>query len=225
VGRPGAAGRLGAACRWGAAAGLVLLLVPAAGAAEIGGIPCFTGRIIDLEPGPNLLDLNGDGTPDVIFKSWNENHNAHSFNSYLVSLRLDDPSGRGERWETVRLDDGQAVAGGALVMDAPFDEEAVLREIAFAWDGPPGAPPLLVLYTATRQPGDSLQDAGPVDFVRYELVRNADGDPGRSRWYFAPTGRRQSQERYSHAGTALAAELGVPTGQGPALGCLPGRTP
>jgi hypothetical protein len=56
-------------------------------AALLGPLPVFAVPLA-LHYGANNVDINGDGVPDLIMKTRWENYNAHSFDHYMIGIRL-----------------------------------------------------------------------------------------------------------------------------------------
>lgn len=59
-----------------------------------------------LNYGPNVVDINADDAPDLIIRTRWENFNAHSFDRYLVMVRLNGPDYPHALYEVAKDDQG-----------------------------------------------------------------------------------------------------------------------
>src|SRR5690242_6203669 len=61
--------------------------------------PSFAGKqVVTLKNGANAVDIDGDGTPDLVFMGWSENYNAHSSYSVSFYLRVQGQQDTLSRW-------------------------------------------------------------------------------------------------------------------------------
>jgi hypothetical protein len=150
-----------------------------------------------LETGPNRIDLDADGTPDLVVKARRENFNAHGSTHYAFYRHA--PTGA---WEIVAIEPSP---DAALELDVATTEGAdcVLKDVRVqgARDG------RIVLIVAAREFGDSYADTRPVTMSWYELQRNADERPGRTPLYFARTREKVTAKPYCDVGEAFEREM------------------
>ncbi len=159
--------------------------------------------VIPLASGPNSIDLNADGKPDVVFQAFLDNGTPHSY--HVITFYLADPRGAGE-WHLVPLYDSTLYresyqgAGGA---DCTIADLLVVRPKV-----DPRAPVELVL--ATREPRTSFVDSTPVTFVVYRFMTDsAPRDTGWPRYSFRAVRTIQSRGRYCDVFDAFEHELGL----------------
>jgi hypothetical protein len=175
------------AMRWVRALSMAAVLVTEARGADI----------IDLKPGPNELDLDADGTPDLVVRARRENFNAHGSTHYRFYRHA--PSGE---WEIVAIEPSPRAP---LELDVATTEGAdcVVKDVRLqrAKDG------RVVLIVAVREFGDSYADTRPVTASWYELRRNAEELPGWTPVYFARTREKRTAEPYCDVGEAFRREI------------------
>jgi len=159
--------------------------------------------VIPLAAGPNSIDLNGDGKPDVVFQAFFDNGTVHSYQ--VITFYLTDPRGSGQ-WHLVPLYDSTLyresyqTAGGA---DCVLADLLVIRLKAN-----PRAPVELVL--ASREPRTSFADSTPVTFVVYRFM--TDSAPPETGWppyTFRAVRTIQSRRPYCDVFDAFEHELGL----------------
>lgn len=162
-----------------------------------GGGSSRLGEPVELKLGPNAVDLDGDGTQDLIVKARRENFNAHSSTHYAFYRNA--PSGA---WEIVPI---ELSPTDALQLDVSTTEGAdcILRDVRLhrAKDG------RIELVVATREFGESYADSKPVTLAWFSLVRNDEELPGRPPVYFAKVGERTTVKPYCDVEKAFAKEL------------------
>ena len=171
----------------------------------------FAGfEAVPLTSGANRIDLDGDGTPDVVFKAWRDNANAHGFE--VITFYLADPDSAGH-WLVVPLfdstggreQDAYRTFGGA---DCDLEDLLVVRSRTDA-----RAPAQLV--SGTREFGESFADSMPVSFVVYQFVADRSQIPGRPPYYFRAVRTIRGRGRYCDIHDAFEKELGLGHYAGP----------
>ncbi|MGN6729958.1 MAG: carbapenem self-resistance protein CarG family protein [Rhodanobacteraceae bacterium] len=160
-------------------------------------------QVMHLKGGPNHLDFDGDGVPDLVFVARRENFNAHGVT--LTTFYAETATGDGSRiWSVAPLfekngreHDSFGTSEGA---DCILGDMVLLRPS-------PEAP--VVLVTAERPLGNSFVDSQPVKFGIYQLRRNTDGLVGWPTLYFQEVRSFQSAKPYCDVDTAMTRELGI----------------
>jgi hypothetical protein len=170
---------------------LSLLLLAAGGAKSPSGAP------IVPKPGPNVVDLDGDGTPDLIVKARRENFDAHSSTHYAFYRKASAGA-----WEIVPI---EVSPTEPLQIDFSTSEGAdcILRDVRLhrAKDG------RIELVVATREFGESYADTKPVTFAWFALAHNDEEVPGRPPFYFAKKDERVTATPYCDVEMAFEKEL------------------
>ena len=185
---------------------VVALSVTATYAADSNSIASLAKmHVVHLKNGPNHLDFDGDGSPDLVFVARRENFNAHGFTltTFYTNAKLNDDDGS-RMWSVAPLfdkdgreNDNFATFEGA---DCTLRDMVILRASSKA---------PVILVTAERPLGRSFVDDLPVTFTVYRLRRNEDGVFGRPITYFEEVSRTQSTKAYCDVDAAMTRELGI----------------
>lgn len=188
-----------------------LLMIAAAGVATAyaGNSPPIASlakmQVMHLENGPNHLDFDGDGVPDLIFVARRENFNAHGFTltTFYTDAKLDEDNDS-RTWSVVPLFEKYGKENDSF---STFEgADCILRDMVIlrASSKLP-----VTLVTAERPLGRSFVDVQPVTFTVYRLRRNEDGVFGWPAIYFEESRRIQSAKPYCDVDTAMTRELGI----------------
>ncbi|MGN6313637.1 MAG: carbapenem self-resistance protein CarG family protein [Rhodanobacteraceae bacterium] len=162
-------------------------------------------RVLHLKNGPNHLDFDGDGVPDLIFVARRENFNAHGFTltTFYTDAKLDEDNDS-RMWSVVPLFEKNGKENDSF---STFEgADCILRDMVIlrASSKLP-----VTLVTAERPLGRSFVDVQPVTFTVYRLQRNEDGVFGWPAIYFEESRRIQSAKPYCDVDTAMTRELGI----------------
>src|SRR5262249_34217966 len=187
------------------------LLLGSGNDAHVGSAPgaqAFSGwSSIRLANGPNELDIDGDGRPDLVFVAWRDNGNAHGYG--LVTFYRRGPS-QDTTWELVPFFDTKPA--GEDSFHTVEGADCQLRGIAVARRSPSAREPITVIVRR-RDFGPSLEDSAAVGFVVYSVAKNPDSTPGWPPVYFKAERTITSKSKYCDVNEAFAAELGIRTGR------------
>jgi Carbapenem resistance protein CarG-like len=170
-----------------------------------------TWTTVPLRDGPNNIDIDGDGRPDVVFLALRDNFNAHSYHVVTFYRRgsTDNPA-----WQVVPFEDGLGVKsqldGDAFRTHNGADCQ--LRGIALLRQPASTREPITVVV-GERDFGQSYADTARVTFVVYRIVRNDAGTPGWPAVYFQPDRTIEAKSKYCDVNDAFATELGIRTRQ------------
>ena len=126
---------------------------------------------VRLRSGPNAVDLDGDGRPDLVVKARRDNFNAHGFTHYAFYRHA--PSGEWEVIPILRSPDASLQVGIATVEGA----DCILQDVRLLHAKRGGG----VLVVAKREVGQSYRrrDARHRHVVRAQAQRGR--DPGLAR--------------------------------------------
>ena len=163
-------------------------------------------QVVHLGDGPNSVDLNGDGRPDVVWLAWRDNGNAHGFDVFTLVLRNPTHYYSDRAWLVVPVYDStgrkeQDSFGTSMGADCVLMDWRLLRSKNDA-----NAPAVLV--SAEREFGETYTDVRPVTFTIYRLVydSNAVGGPP---FRFQASRAIRSRGKYCDVNEAFAKELGL----------------
>src|SRR5262249_1050980 len=185
------------------------LLLGSGNDAHVGSAPgaqAFSGwSSIRLANGPNELDIDGDGRPDLVFVAWLDNGNPHGYD--LVTFYRRGP-GPDTTWELVPFFDTKPA--GEDSFRTVHGADCQLRGIAVARRSSSAREPITVIV-GDREFGRSFADSAGVTFVVYNLAKNPDSTPGLPPVYFKAERTITSKSKYCGLYEAYAAELGIRT--------------
>lgn len=157
--------------------------------------PINITEIIKIENGINYIDLNGDGTKDMIVSGHRHNITAHSFQIYSVYindlLKFDENT---FKWQIVAIEDegkesyliATNEGTGCILKD--------IRLIRMKGDKE------YYLVIAERLPTKTYIDKEFVIFKFYKLVK----DQLENRWIYKKTFESKSKKKYCDVNEALA---------------------
>ncbi len=132
----------------------LVLLALAISASQVNAEP------LQLTYGVNEVDINADGTADLIIRSRWENMNAHSFDRYLIMVQLEDEH-LPERFYEVPL-------GDSSHYEFTNDEGADCHSTAYKFSLNKGRVLEVVRYS--RVIGGSMVEPQPVTVTHYTLA-------------------------------------------------------
>lgn len=168
-------------------------------------------QLLEIDNGPNAIDIDGDGRNGLVFQAHRENYNAHSFEHvtfYHREAGAENPLVNSDKpvWSVIpffsaehKEQDSLETVQGA---DCRLRDWVVLRK-----RGEKRAP--LTVIVADRDFGNTYVDKRPVTFSVYRLVSNQDQSPGFPALYFSLVDQFQSKQTYCDADVALRHELGL----------------
>lgn len=137
-------------------------------------VPPSFAEVLNLHYGVNEVDVNGDGVQDMIVKARWENFNAHSFDRFLIMIKLKDSYLDRDYYEVPLGNDSNYMFVTAEGMDCvSADDRAMHVMYRFERD----KQHRLMIYKYARhwlKPADNYF----VDEILYVLHRNQDSDWG-----------------------------------------------
>lgn len=155
---------------------IILLMFCACSAtaeSEFESIAALKGRIeaaYAIEKGIFPIDLNGDGTPDMVVTGHRNHFNAHDF--YVHSFYIAAPDGE---LESIELNDAARDPQKAefVIHTSPFDRECIVSDLRFVrLDGMKE----LILIKAYRQIEASYGDPARTFVDLYQLIYDEEED-------------------------------------------------
>jgi hypothetical protein len=170
-----------------------------------------TASVIPLHNGINAVDLNADGTDDLVVK-WRNPEGVSSYaSSYIFLLRLDerhsDPGPlpayvRVPIWDSPNGDKGDFDVRTSVHADCVTREVRLIREPNSSG---------LSLIVASRDLGESQADPAMVRFHVYRLQRapSSTALPGEPDFYFLRERVATSRRAYCDVNRAFLDELGI----------------
>jgi hypothetical protein len=173
-------------------------------------LPRFDPKhIVRLNNGLNWIDLDGDGTRDLVLKAHYRNHNAHSFDTFTF---IRAPGGgkteyrADTEWETVPIEDSDG-ALAALHVSTSQGADCRLRDIRLIVSPDPRRVYLIIGH---RKLKDSYYERQAVQFAVYQFVHEPDGIPGVPEWAFREIGKIDAVRQYCDVNRAFFEELNLP---------------
>jgi len=182
-------------------------------------IPKFDAKdLVPLVNGPNWVDLDGDGRPDLVMKSRFEIDSPHSFSLYtfhiyvpsheipLHSTELFEP---GIQWYAVPFPELDPPVG-KFQINSYQGADCMTHDLRLVIE--PGRPPSGLQRTyvivALRDPGESFADPNPVTFTVYRLERES--PKGLGEFSFIQVAKFPAKRNYCSVISAFREELGLP---------------
>ena len=163
--------------------------------------------VIKLVNGPNQVDLNGDGTKDLIFFAWRENYNAHGYSVFMFYIHYPNEKHPEKQWHLVPFfDETGAPNKNAIATHQGAD--CFLQDIRVLHSTSQKQTPVIVII-GKREFGQSYGDTTSVTFVVCELKHNKEGMPGEPAFYFEPKSTIKGKKKYCDINAAFAEELGI----------------
>jgi len=168
-------------------------------------------QLIEINNGPNAIDIEGDDSSGLVFQAHRENYNAHSFEHvtfYHRETSAENPSINSDKpvWSVIPFFSGELKEKDSLETvqgaDCRLRDWVVLRK-----RGEKRAP--LTVIVADRDFGKTYVDKRLVTFSVYRLVSNRDESPGFPALYFSQVDQFQSKQTYCDADVALRHALGL----------------
>ncbi|MBL8670990.1 MAG: FG-GAP repeat protein [Alphaproteobacteria bacterium] len=172
-----------------------------------------------LAYGPNSIDINGDGRPDLVLKAWRESFNGSGFQTYqfLVNMGperrtfLDErqrerdsaaPARGGDLWEVVPIEDPDGKRMQLVLAEAETGP-CNLRTAALVHQ--PGVG--IVLIVAEKRATADILGSSAVAIDFYTVAHNPDGVPGEPTYSFRRSESVATKKSYCDAREALDAIL------------------
>jgi hypothetical protein len=171
----------------------------------------FAGMVlVTLHDGSNELDLEGDHVPDLIFRAWRDNGNAHGFHLTTfyrhAHYDADRFSPASDRWELVPF----FAATPPTEVDSYRDvlgADCVLEDLFLMRPTPDTSKPTMAVI-AKREFGETFVSSMPVAFDVYEL-RKEPVTIGRPAVFFEYVRSVTSTKTYCDVADAMNREFGV----------------
>jgi hypothetical protein len=168
-----------------------------------------TWATVPLRNGPNDIDIDGDGRPDLVFVAWRDNSNAHGYErvSFYRRGNTDDP-----KWQVVPfegMDNGLSGQPDADSFRTNQGADCMLRGMAVVRKPSAGEP--ITVVVGERDFGQSYADAANVKFVVYSITRNDKSIPGWPAVYFQRDRTIEAKSKHCDVNEAFASELGIRT--------------
>lgn len=179
---------------------LMLCAYSAAAESEFENLAALKSRIAaayEIEKGIFPIDLNGDGTPDMVVTGHRNHFNAHDF--YVHSFYITEPDGE---LGSIEINDAAQDPQKAefVIYTSPFDRECIVSDLRLIrLDGMKE----LILIKAYRQIEASYTDPARTFFDIYQLTYNEE-----DRYLYIKTQTFESAVPYVSAVEAFQ-ELGI----------------
>ena len=164
-------------------------------------------KVIGLKNGPNTVDINGDGSDDLIFIAWRENYNAHGFDIFTFYIKFTSDINPKESWHLVPFFNSKGVPD-KLSLTTAMGADCMLSDVRVVRSGSDRKAPVAVVI-GVRELGNSYADDASVQFLVYELKSNKDEIPGEPPFYFEHVKTIQAKRKYCDINEAFEKELGL----------------
>ena len=175
-------------------------------------LPIFTrDDLVPLIHGPNWVDLDGDGVPDLVMKSRFEINGPHSASVYSFHRRFnestDDRIIKWPPWEVVPIIDdsdtrhphGKEDVFTYEGADCILTDLRLLKKTGTTY-----------IVIASRDIGDGFWDNRIFTFNVYQLIKEADQQQNYVAVAFHLIGKFPSKQTYCGANEAFLEEMGIP---------------
>ena len=163
--------------------------------------------VVRLLDGPNRVDINGDGKPDLVLLAWLDNGNAHGRDIVTFYLAYTQAPPIIRAWLVVPLYDSSST-NNAPDFRTSMGADCILRDIrVLRPKGQVKAPVQLV--TAERDFGQTYVDSMPVTFTVYRFVADTPNFAGSPPYYFQAFRTIRSHGKYCDVNDAFRDELGL----------------
>ena len=159
-------------------------------------------RIVRLTSGTNSVDLDGDGTSDLVVRAWVDISNAHSYD--MLTFYVHNPEDTVNGLNLIVFADSHS-ASRSDAFRTTRGADCALSDLRLL---KPRAGPAVVVI-GRRDLGASYADSLPVSFTVYRLHHHHDGVPGTPPYLFVAERTFQSPNRYCDVNDAFRAELGL----------------
>ncbi len=159
-------------------------------------------RIVRLTQGTNSVDLDGDGTADLVVRAWVELSNAHSYD--ILAFYVHNPAATGKELNVILFADSPSATRSDAIRTTR-GADCILTDLRLL--KPRTGPAFVVI--GRRDLGTSYADSLPVSFTVYRLHHHHDGLPGIPPYLFVAERTFQSPNRYCDVNDAFRAELGL----------------
>ncbi|MEC5344290.1 spore coat protein CotH [Brenneria populi] len=147
-----------------------------------------------LRDGVNRIDLNGDGTDDLLLRAVFDNNTSHPVNTLTIFIK--DREGN---YNIVPIPDGEGFTWGDFSLSA-----SVIKIIDYRLYKENGRYYMVSANKVMdKRTGEDVSDALPVKLVRYELKANTD-DPGVSAYFWDYIHAYVTARKYSSVDDAFA---------------------
>ena len=163
-------------------------------------------RIVRLTSGTNAVDLDGDGTSDLVVRAWVEIGTAHSYD--ILSFYLHNPAATQNQFNLIPFADSYS-ASRSDAFRTTRGADCTLTDLRIL--KPRAGPAVLVI--GRRDLGTSYADSLPVSFTVYRLHNHHDNVPGIPPYLFVAERSFQSTNKYCDVNDAFRVELGLGDGR------------
>ena len=123
--------------------------------------PAWAERL-DLHYGVNEVDINGDGVKDVIVKARFDTGTAHSYDTYIVMIKLPKEERHDQEYFKVPREE----TGNGFDLDTAEGADCIVRDYKFELD----AKHQLLVTRYDRDAGTQWCGAGKVTITTYRLL-------------------------------------------------------
>lgn len=163
-------------------------------------------QVVPLTDGPNRVDLNGDGKPDLVWLAWRDNGNAHGSDVFTFMLSNPTRYYNDRPWLIIPVYDSIG-KNERDSYNTSMGADCVLRDLRLLRSkNDPKAP--VILVSGEREFGETYADVRPVTFVVYRLVYDSEA-VGWPPFYFQASRTIRSRGKYCDVNDAFYRELGL----------------
>jgi len=129
-------------------------------------------KVIQLQDGPNAIDLDGNGAKDMVFLGWRGNGNAHDVYVFTFYVYRHNAHESTPPWNLVPI---YGLPNSSAIGDESFPTsrgaECVLSDLRIVQPIVDSTAPI-TLIIGERAFGDSYADSMPVKFFVFDLVED-----------------------------------------------------
>jgi len=164
-------------------------------------------EVITLMNGLNQVDMNGDGTKDMIFVAWRGNYNAHGYSLFTFYVDFPNEQQPEKHWHVVPFPDEKSLPLKEAISTVE-GADCVLQDIRVLRSTSQKNAPVIIII-GQREFGESYADETSVKFTVLELKHNEEGNPGDPPFQFEQKRIIEGKKTYCDINRAFQEELGI----------------